>query len=113
MRVADDQADAGEFCDLFGGALRVASGDDDAGVGVLALHAADGGAGVLIGRSGDGAGVEDDDGGVCGFVGARESLLFELTFEGRAIGLRGAAAEVFDVISGHMLMVPHAPRVRA
>ena len=64
--VADYGGDAGECGDFFGGALGVASGDDDFRVGITALYAADGGAGVLIGGVGDGAGVEDDEIGVGG-----------------------------------------------
>ena len=58
VRVADDLGHAGEGGDFFRGALRVAAGDDDLGFGIFAMNAADGGAGVLVGRGGDSAGVE-------------------------------------------------------
>ena len=60
MRVADDLADAGQSGDFFRRALRVAAGDHDLGFGVLAMNAADGGAGVLIGGGGHGAGVKNN-----------------------------------------------------
>ncbi len=60
VRVADHCTYARQRGDFFGSALRVASGDDDFGLRVLALYAAYGGAGILIGGVGDGEGVEDD-----------------------------------------------------
>jgi len=98
--VADYGGDAGEGGDFFGCALGVASGDENFGVGIVALEAADGGAGVLVGGVSDGAGVEDDEVGVV-FLGAGEAAGFELALERCAIGLGGAASEVFDVEGGH------------
>ena len=51
----------GKGGNFFGSALRVTSGDDELAAGVLAVNAADGGTGVLVGCGGDGAGVEHDD----------------------------------------------------
>jgi hypothetical protein len=59
--VADDQGHAGESGDFFRGTLGVAAGDYDLRLGILAAHAADGGARVLVGARGDGAGVHDND----------------------------------------------------
>ena len=53
--VADYGGDAWKGGDLFGSALGVASGDDDFGQRVLALHATNGGTCVLIGGGGNGA----------------------------------------------------------
>ena len=64
VRVADHRTYAREGGDFFRGALRVAAGDDDLAAGVVAMNAADGGAGVLVGRGGYGAGVEDNDSGL-------------------------------------------------
>jgi hypothetical protein len=55
--VADYQAYAGERDDFFRGALGIAAGYYNSRFGILAADAADGGAGVLIGGGGDGAGV--------------------------------------------------------
>lgn len=104
--VADHAGDAGQGGDFRGGALGVASGDDDFSQRVLALNPADGGAGILIGGMCDGAGVQDDEVGLGGWrVG--EAAAFELAFEGGAIGLSGAASKVFDVEGGHGTMVAH------
>ena len=59
MRIADHPLDAGQRRQFFRRALRVAAGDQDAGVAVLAVDAPDGLPHVVIGRGGDGAGVED------------------------------------------------------
>jgi hypothetical protein len=109
--VADHGGDAGEGRDFFGSALGVASGDDDFCQRILALHAADGGAGVLIGGMGDGAGVHYYQVGFSG-GGRCEAAGFELTFEGGAVGLSGAASEVFDVEGGHGTMVAHGASLR-
>jgi hypothetical protein len=45
-------------------------------------------------------------------AGAGEAALLELAFEGSAVGLRGAAAEVFYKVGGHMLMLAHRGMVR-
>jgi hypothetical protein len=98
--VADYGSDAGEGGDFFGGALGVASGDENFGVGIVTLEAADGGARVLVGGVSDGAGVEDDEVSFV-FLGGSEAARFELALEGGAIGLGGAASEVFHVEGGH------------
>jgi hypothetical protein len=104
--VADHGGDAGQGGDFFGGALGIASGDDDSCQGILALHAADGGASVLIGGIGDGASVEYDEIGLRG-GDWRQTAGFELMFDGGAIGLSGSASEIFDVVGGHGFMVAH------
>ena len=58
VRVADHSRDAGERADFFRSALRVTSRDDNSCQRILPLHAADGGAGVLICRSSDGASIQ-------------------------------------------------------
>jgi hypothetical protein len=62
---------------------------------------ADGIACLGVGGSGYGAGVEDDDGGRCGIGGGGAAAVEELAFEGGAVGLCGAAAELLDVEGGH------------
>ena len=107
MRVADDKVDARQSCDLFRSALRVTAGDDDSGFRILPADSANRGAGVLIGACCYGAGVQDYNGGLRRTRGADEPTLFELPFEGGAIGLGGAATEVFYKESGHMSILAH------
>ncbi len=66
VRVADHSGYARQRGDFFGSALGVASGDNNFCQRILALHAANGGAGILIGGIGDGAGIQDDEVGLCG-----------------------------------------------
>ena len=60
MAVADDGGYSGERGEFGGSALCVASCGDDAGLRVLAMGAADVGAGFAVGLSGDAAGVDND-----------------------------------------------------
>jgi len=62
---------------------------------------ANGIAGLRIGSGGDGAGVEDDDVGRSRVRGERKAAIAKLAFDGRAVGLCGAAAELFDVKGAH------------
>ena len=55
--VADDYGYTGESGDFFWGALSVATGNHDLRLRILAADTADGGARVLVGACGDGAGV--------------------------------------------------------
>jgi hypothetical protein len=107
VRVADYGGDAGQGGDFLGRALGVASGDDNSCQWVLALHTADGGAGVLIRRIRNGAGVQNYQVGLGG-RGRRQAASFELSCESGAIGLGGAASEVLYVIRGHRTIVAHA-----
>ena len=101
--VADDPGDAGESGEFLGGALGVTAGDDDAGGGIVGVKFADGVAGLSVCRGGDGACVDDDDVGGGGVNCRREAAIAELALDGGAVGLRGAAAELFDVEGGHIL----------
>jgi hypothetical protein len=109
--VADYGANTWQGGDFGWGALGVASGDDDFGQRILALDAADGGAGILIGGVCDSAGIQDYE---VGFVGccAGEAAGFELAFEGGAVGLGGAASEILDVVGGHGTIVAQSVRLR-
>ena len=100
-------AHAGQGGNFFRRALRVAAGDHDLGVGILAMNAADCGASVLIGGGRYGAGIEHHD---CASpaCGASIATLLELAFDGRAVGLGGAASEICYVESGHNPMLSQA-----
>ena len=101
VRIADDEGNSGENRKLFGGALRVAAGDDDARGGIGGVEFADGVARLGVGGSGDGAGVQHDDVGRIGVGGELAALFAQLALDGGAIGLRCAAAKLFDVKRGH------------
>ena len=59
--IADYPGDAGQGSQLFGSALGVAAGYDEANSRVCGVKLADGFAGLGVGRRGDGAGVDDND----------------------------------------------------
>jgi hypothetical protein len=103
MRIPNYQVHAGQGPDLLGYTLRVAPGDHDARVRILAAHSADRSTGVLIRCGGDCAGIEDNHGSLRGAGSAGESTLFELPFHRGAIGLRRAASKIFYIESGHTL----------
>ena len=103
VRVADDEVYSGQGRQFFRSALRVASGDNNSGVGILPAHSANRGARILIRTVGHRAGVQDDDGGPSGRGSTNQPALLELAFQGGAIGLRGTTAKVFYKESGHTL----------
>src|SRR5690349_3841866 len=80
-------------------ALRVTSCNQDFTVGVLAVNSADCGSHILVGGGGHGAGIEDYNFSVKRNIGTLETPLQKLVFDGGAICLRGAAAEVFHIKS--------------
>src|SRR5712672_3278024 len=100
--IADDPGDAGECGKFFGGALGVAAGDNETDGGVGGMKLSNGVARLGIGGSRDGAGVEDDDVSGGGRGGGGAATVKQLALEGGAIGLSGAAAELFDEESGHL-----------
>ena len=59
--VANDVADAGECGEIFGSALGVAAGDEDACSRITGMNLADGVASLGIGGRGYGAGVDDHE----------------------------------------------------
>ena len=59
--IADDPGHAGECGQLFGGALGVTAGDDNADGRVGGVKLSNGVAGLSVGGGRDGAGVDDDD----------------------------------------------------
>ena len=59
------------------------------------MDAADSGAGVMIGRGGNGASVEHHQFRLGGCRRARQALFQEIALHGGAVGLGGPASEVF------------------
>ena len=96
VAVADDSGNAGERGQLFGGALGVAAGGDDAGIGVEAMGAANVGTGFAIGFGRDAAGVYDHHIGL-GVQSFRCAGGTQESGYGFAISASGPAAEVLDV----------------
>jgi len=81
--------------------LRVAAGDDDLRGGIYGMELADGVAGLGVGGGGYGASVQDYHVGGAWGVCEGAATIEELAFDGGTVGLGGAAAELFDVKSGH------------
>jgi hypothetical protein len=104
--IAYDPGDTGKRGQLFGSTLGVAAGDDDADGRVGGVKLSDGVAGLGVGGSGDGAGVDDDDVGSSGRGGSGATAVEQLALEGGAIGLRGAATELFDEEAWHLKSPP-------
>jgi hypothetical protein len=103
VRIANDPGHAGECGQFFGRALRITTSDDNAGCGVGGVKLSNGVASLGVGRGRDGAGVDDDDVGG-GWRGDRRTTTVEqLTLDGSAIGLRGAATELFDEEARHLI----------
>jgi len=63
---------------------------------------ANGVAGLRVGRSGDCTGVEDNDVGSSRLGGGCATAVKQLALDGGAIGLRGAATELFDEEGRHL-----------
>src|SRR5579862_2873021 len=103
--VADHLRDAGKSREFLGGALGVATGNHDAGLWILAMDAADGGARILIGGCRHGAGIQDDHFGLIERRGAFQAALFELALDGGAVGLGRAAAKILYVVTCHRTIV--------
>ena len=103
VRIAYDQIYPGQGRDFFGGALGITACNYDACFGILAADSTDCGTGILIGACRDRTGVQNYDRCPLRTRGAGQALFFELAFQGGAVGLRGAASEVFYKESGHTL----------
>jgi len=86
---------------FFWSALRIATGYQDATLRMVAADAADGGAGVPVGRGCHCAGVEDDNFGLPQRGSATEALCPQLLFNRGAIGLRRAASKILYVETAH------------
>ena len=99
--IADDERDTGEGRKFFGGALGVTTGDKDFGGRILRVDFANGIAGLCVGGGSDGAGVDDDELGVLRRSRGGAAAIKELAFDGGAVGLSGATAELFDVEGRH------------
>ena len=77
----------------------------------MGVDFADGFTGLGVGGSGYRAGVQDND--ICGLEICRggAAAIEELAFQGGAVGLRGAAAELLDVEGGHGAYRAHSKKI--
>src|SRR6266436_1516185 len=89
---------------LFGGALGVAAGDDEADSGVGGVKLSNGIAGLSVGGSGDGAGVDDNDVGGCGRGGGGATTVEQLALEGGTVSLGGTATKLFYEEARHLYL---------
>jgi len=101
MRIPDDPFDAIESRQLFGSALGVTAGDEDARAAICGVNVADSIASLSVGRCGDSACIEHHDIGIAMGLGAREATIEELMFDGRRVRMSGATPEIFDGESSH------------
>ena len=108
MRISHHPAHAFERCDFLRRPLRVATGHQDLAIGILPVNSADGGAGIGIGRCGDGAGVQHHHGSVAS-AASRQSTRFQRALNGGAIGLLRPAAKIHHLKSfRHMFIIASA-----
>ena len=103
--VVDDLGDSGKRGQFFGGALGVASGDDDLRGWIFTVGSADGRTSILIGGGGDGAGIEDNNTRLGNRIGTSEPLLLELVLDSGAVGLGCATTEVVYEETGHRVIL--------
>jgi hypothetical protein len=92
--------DPGNF---FRSSLRITSGYDNFGLGILPVHPPNHLTGFSISRMGDRAGVNDDDIRVFPVLGFAKMMIQERLLNGRSVRLRRSTAEVYDVKS----LLPH------
>ncbi len=100
--IADDPRDSGKYGQFLGSALGIAAGGDNANGGIGGVKLSNGVAGLGVSGGRNGAGVDDDDVGGGGRGSRRAATIKQLALEGGAIGLRGAATELFDEESRHV-----------
>jgi hypothetical protein len=74
-------------------------------LGIFAVYPADGSAGVLVGGSGYGAGIQHDNLSFRQLGGAIESSLLELPFDGGSVSLGRATTKILYVKTRHDTIV--------
>src|SRR6266403_2097294 len=89
-------------------ALGVKTGYEDARCRIGSVDFANGVAGLRVSGGGDGAGVENHDVGQRRIGRERAALFAQLAFDGRAIRLGGAAAELLDKKGAHWKKTPES-----
>ncbi len=97
MRIAHHPGHTRQGGQLLRGPLRVAARDQNPRPGVGAVEPADELAGVVVGGGRDRAGVHHHQVGAAGVAAGTVAAGGQLLGQGRAVGLRGPAAEIFHV----------------
>ena len=105
VRVPDNPLDAGERGKFLRGALRIAARHQYAAPGIFASRAAHSLPHIVIGRRGDGAGIENYEVRHAKFRRGFKTAGDQLRFERCSICLRRAAAEVLDEKSRQLLLL--------
>src|SRR5579863_7644448 len=103
MRISHDPGNAGKPRDVFGSALRVAPGNENARGGVRAMYFPHGIARLRIGGGGYGAGVEHHDVGGGVLIEHGPSSAAQGAAHRRSICFGGATAKIFEREGGHEL----------
>jgi hypothetical protein len=108
MRVPDYQINAWKGRKFLRRPLRVAAGNDYSGFRITAARAADGSARILLGCGGDTTGIQHDKACILRGISRFHAMFLELALYSGAISLRGAAAEIFYVKTGHRTILAYA-----
>ena len=114
MGVADDLSHTRQGREFFGRTLGIASGDDNLRLGIFSVHASNRGSSVLVGGSGDGAGVQYDNVRCREVADAFQTAFLELTFDGGTVGLGGATTKILYVKTSHdTIVAAQSARIRS
>ena len=100
--IANDMSYSRQADEVLWGALRIATGDNNAGGGVRRVDFANGIARLRVSGGGDGAGIQDDEIRRRRIAGQSAPSFEKLALDRRAVGLSGTATELFDKESGHV-----------
>src|SRR5690349_2336336 len=111
-RVSDDPGNTLEPRELLGGALGIAPCDQNLCPRLLAVYSTDGGASVLVSCRCNRTGIKDNDLSILGCRDPVHAHISKLALNGGAIGLRGTAPEVLDVVTSHGVIIASATSVR-
>ena len=101
VRITHDPGHARQRRQFLRRPLRVAACDQNAAIRIYPLQSPYRCARIFVRAPGDRAGIQHNDFGVAGRVGAFQSTFQKLPFQCRPVRLCSAAAKVFDVEASH------------
>ena len=96
VRVADNHVDFRHCCEFLGCSLRVTSGDHDARRRICPVHTPNDLAHFVVGRCGNGAGVQNDERSVAGVSCLFEPAVGQKRLDTGAVSLGRAASEILN-----------------